>query len=63
MYLMFAAQRLHFRANCMRDLSADIRVDLIEDQQWDRVVRGERGFDCQHQARDFAARCDGAKRL
>ena len=31
--LMIASQCLHLRANCMCDLAADVRVDLIEHEQ------------------------------
>ena len=62
-HLMIAPQRLHLRADSMRDFAADVRVDLVEDEQRNRIVRGERGFDRQHQARDFAAGRDHAQRF
>ena len=46
-----------------RDLPADVGVDLVENEKRDRIVRGECGFDREHQPRDFAARCDRAQRL
>ena len=62
-HLMIAAQRLHLCANCVGDFTADVGVDLVEDEQWNLVMCGQRRFDCQHETRDFAARGDGAQRF
>ncbi len=57
------AERAHFRADRMRDLAADVGVDLIEDEERDGVLRGQRGLDREHDARDFTRGGDGAQRL
>ena len=62
-HLMIVAQGSHFRSDRVRDLAADVGVDLVEHEQWNRVVGRQGGFDREHQARDFAARGDGAERL
>ena len=49
-YLMIPSQRLHLGTNGVRDFAADVRVDLVEHEQWNCVVRSQRGFDRQHQA-------------
>ena len=48
--LMLVAERSHLCANRMRDLAADVRVDLIEDEKRNRIVRSERGLYREHQA-------------
>jgi hypothetical protein len=39
---MIRRQFSHLRPDGVRDLAADIRVDLVEDEQRDCVLRGER---------------------
>ena len=53
----------HFCADGVSDFAADVGVNLVEHEQRDGVLRGERGFHGEHDARNFAARCDGLERL
>ncbi len=61
--LMFAPEGLHLCSDSVRDFAADVGVDLVEHEKGNRVVRGECGFDRQHEPRNFAARSDCAQRL
>src|SRR5882724_5856600 len=61
--LVFISQSLHLSADGVRDFAPDVGVDLIEDKQGNGVLRRQRRFEREHQARDLAARGDGAKRL
>src|SRR6266540_2154862 len=54
---MIASQVLHLRANRVGDLPTDICVDFIEHEQRNGIMSSQRGFDREHEARDFAARC------
>jgi hypothetical protein len=45
---LMIAQRLHLGTNGVRDFAADVRVDLVEHEQWNCVMRSQRGFDRQH---------------
>ena len=47
--LMLAAERSHLGADGIRDFAADVCVDLVEDEQRNRILRGERRFDREHQ--------------
>src|SRR5213080_3669042 len=38
-HLMIAPQRLHLRANCVRNFAAYIRVDFIEHEEGNRIMR------------------------
>lgn len=40
--LMMLPERTHFRTDGVRDFSAHIGVDFVEDEQRDRVLRRER---------------------
>src|SRR6266446_9491503 len=62
-YLMIATQCSHFRSDRVRDFAAHIRVDLIKDEQRDRVMCCQRGLDREHQARNFATRSDSKQRI
>jgi len=61
--LMLCRKFSHLGSNGIRDLSAHIRVDLVENQKRNRVVGRERGFDREHEPRNFTARCYCAQRL
>ena len=41
-HLVIFAERLHLRPDGIRDFAADVRVDLVEDEQRDRVLCRER---------------------
>src|SRR5207237_9762860 len=47
----------------VRGRGADVCVDFVEDEKRNRIVRRQRGFDREHQARDFAAGSDDAQRF
>ena len=55
--LMLMSERLHLCPDRVRDFAADVRVYLVEYEKGNRVVRGERGFDCEHW-QDFIAGLD-----
>ena len=48
-HLMIVSQRPHFRAHGMGDLTPDVGVDFVEDEQRDGVLSGEGRFDREHQ--------------
>ena len=60
--LMRGTELFHFRADFCADFAADVGVDLVENENGNTVLRGERGFECEHDAGDFAAGRDGPKR-
>src|SRR5216110_94395 len=62
-YLMIATQCSHFGSDRVRDFAAHIRVDLIKDEQRDRVMCCQRGLDRKHQARDFATGSNRTQRF
>ncbi len=62
-HLMAFAKGTHFRGDGVGDFAADVGVDFIEHEQRNSVLRGERGFDGEHDAGDFAAGGDGFERL
>lgn len=62
-HLAIASEFLHFCADGMGDFAADIGVDFVEHEESDGVLRGEGGFDGEHDAGDFAAGGDGAQGL
>ena len=53
----------HFLADGVRDFSADVCVDLVKNEQRNRVLCGERGLYGEHHAGDFAAAGDSLERL
>ena len=61
--LSIVAQRTHFRSDRMRNFAADIRIDLVKNQQTDEVLLRENGLDRQHHARNFAAGRNRSQRL
>ncbi len=56
--LVGGAEAPHLCADGMGDFAADVGVDFVEHQQRDAVLRGQRAFDGEHDARNFAAGCD-----
>ena len=60
--LVRVAELLHFCADFRADLAADIRVNFVKDEDGDAVLSGEGGFEGEHDAGDFSAGGDGAKR-
>src|SRR6266550_959712 len=54
-HLMALRQLAHARADGMGNLAADVRVNLIEDEQRHRILRGQRRLDREHQAGNFPA--------
>ena len=52
----------HLAADGIGRFAADVGVHLIEDEHGNVVLGGEHGFQCQHDAGDFAGRSDGAER-
>lgn len=54
---------VHFFADGVGGLAADVRVDFVEDEHGNFVLGGEDGFEGEHHARHFAGGCDGAQRF
>ena len=52
------AESTHFLANGVGDFAADVGVHFVEDEEGDVVLGCEDGFEGEHDASDFAGRCD-----
>jgi hypothetical protein len=53
-HLVMPAEVAHFLANRMGGFTSQIGIDLIEDEKRDAILRGECGFESQHDTRHFA---------
>jgi hypothetical protein len=62
-HLMALRQLTHARADGVGDFAADVRVNLIEDQQRHCILRGQRGLDRYNQTLIFADRGYRAHRI
>ena len=51
----------HLRGDPGRDLTADIGINLVEDEQGNPVLIGKRGFQGEHHTGNLAAGGDGAE--
>jgi hypothetical protein len=48
-HLMVAREFSHFGADGVRNFPANVCVDLVEDEEWNRILLGQRRFDREHQ--------------
>ena len=56
--LAAVAEDSHFLADGVGSFAADVGVHFVEDEEGDVVLGCEDGFDGEHDAGDFAGRCD-----
>src|SRR5689334_9645722 len=61
--LMELGEAAEFAADDGAKTAADVGVDLVEDEDGDAVALGEDALECEHDARQFAARGDLAEGL